>query len=143
MYEVPIGLVKRRNTYSFSEIMDSKIGVDSIGKCFYLAILFVLLQTGEARRYRYCAEGCCIHEYCAYHKICYPKTHCSFGCPDGTCENEICMPPKPCTKNSECGMANACTYNYNLGYHTCQYNLEIGSTLCVDRHGKSLLKPML
>lgn len=98
--------------------------------------LFVYFQ------YNYCAEGCCPEEYCAYKLICYPKIHCAFGCPDGKCYTDICMPDKPCTSNKECGMAHTCTINYNLGYKTCQYNLEIGRTVCEDRDGNSLIKPI-
>ena len=224
-------------------------------------------------QYRSCEEGCCIHEYCAYHRICYPKIHCRFGCPDGSCVGEeektstkyqpgrasmktptkskgriglsspvngranrdrasalfqnearaaprtipnvgeryfnqnneiisragdaagfarssgahnqilahasvsqdmptegatrlgaqnqeepaqsrsshsipqdiakdmpgnsgICMPTPPCKVGEACGMGNVCTFNYNLGYPTCQYNLEIGSTLCYDKNGQ-------
>ncbi|ESO98638.1 hypothetical protein LOTGIDRAFT_174113 [Lottia gigantea] len=90
--------------------------------------------------YRYCSEGCCVHEYCAYHSICYPKIHCEFSCPDGLCVNEICMPYKKCNSSQQCGMANVCTYHHNLGYDTCQYDLDIGKSLCLDRDGKSALK---
>jgi hypothetical protein len=41
---------------------------------------------------------------------------------------------------SRTGTAHICTENFNLGYNTCQYNLDIGSTLCVDSHGKSVLR---
>lgn len=54
----------------------------------------------------------------------------------------ICMPLTPCKPNDYCGMAQSCTYNYNLGYNTCQYNLDIGSTLCVDSKGKPNRTPM-
>lgn len=101
-----------------------------------LALLSLIFQ------YRFCSEGCCPQEYCAYHKICYPKMHCMYGCPDGSCQKQICMPMKPCTVDSECEIAHACSMNYNLGYKTCQYNLEIGKTLCVDRDGNSLTKPL-
>ncbi|WAQ95996.1 hypothetical protein MAR_028686 [Mya arenaria] len=107
-----------------------------------VAMILAGLTCMEARRYRYCSEGCCPEEYCAYKLICYPKSHCSYGCPDGSCQQEICMPAKNCTLDSECGFAHACTFNYNLGYKSCQYNLEIGKTLCVDSHGNSLLKPV-
>ncbi|XP_059165717.1 uncharacterized protein LOC131948193 [Physella acuta] len=174
-----------------------------------------VMQTA-ASRYRSCQDGCCVHEYCAYHTICYPKIHCRFGCPDGHCVGQnntsgvqksplvlfsrpglqtagdqrldssprlsdiiterytyndrvramraddpetkhsssptgevkedapegICMPLTPCKPNDYCGMAHSCTYNYNLGYNTCQYNLDIGSTLCVDSKGKPNRKPM-
>ncbi|GFR60025.1 hypothetical protein ElyMa_001811700 [Elysia marginata] len=265
--------------------------------CLFLLIVTCLVTlcidlTG-ARRYRSCEEGCCIHEYCAYHRICYPKIHCRFGCPDGTCvggedqansntknrpfssgsslsptfssvglkalttsefsrnefstgvkktsnrdspstltqtqskpatapleipvskgryvnqNNEItppgrfsvspgahnqifthalgrqegvskgdsrkltpgrdlkanprqsglfssiakdiardlpgnsgiCMPAPPCKPKDDCGMGNVCAFNYNLGYSTCQYNLEIGSTLCYDKNGELNLQP--
>ncbi|KAH3861965.1 hypothetical protein DPMN_024918 [Dreissena polymorpha] len=52
------------------------------------------------------------------------------------------MPMRPCTRDSECGIAHVCTRNYNLGYDTCQYNLEIGKTVCVDAKGRSLRKPI-
>ncbi|XP_071106443.1 uncharacterized protein [Haliotis cracherodii] len=107
-----------------------------------LMFTVIALDITTARRYRYCSEGCCIHEYCAYHKICYPKTHCNFGCPDGTCVDGICMPYQVCNLSTSCPMAHICTYHHNLGYDVCQYNLDIGNTLCVDRYGKSLLKPM-
>jgi len=74
--------------------------------------------------------------------ICYPKIHCAYGCPDGKCHKDVCMPDKPCLTNHECGTATTCTMNYNLGYNTCQYNLEIGRTLCEDRDGNSLIKPI-
>ncbi|KAK3610721.1 hypothetical protein CHS0354_028112 [Potamilus streckersoni] len=66
--------------------------------------------------------------------------HCEYGCPDGSCEKGICMPQKPCHENFECTTAHACATNFNLGYRTCQYNLDIGSTLCVDRNGNPNLK---
>ncbi|GFN86851.1 hypothetical protein PoB_001335700 [Plakobranchus ocellatus] len=260
-----------------------KVGI----KLLYVSCVMALcLHQTQARRYRSCDEGCCIHEYCAYHRICYPKIHCRFGCPDGTCvgqestdnkkdpptvnlqgnlfqtnhfptasmsspqmfegnidmgtsvkekgglnsdssssrpkiqskfqgnsfsgkrylnrdnevplqdsdaatssansethnqievpglsrrhvpntdsggfpdreklvinqlgkysaakdiakdlpgNNGICMPSPPCKVGDYCGMGHVCTFNYNLGYHTCQYNLEIGSTLCYDKDGK-------
>ncbi|WAQ95998.1 hypothetical protein MAR_028688 [Mya arenaria] len=31
--------------------------------------------------YRYCSDGCCPEEYCAYKLICYPKIHCTYACP--------------------------------------------------------------
>ncbi|KAH9502956.1 hypothetical protein Btru_072464 [Bulinus truncatus] len=187
-------------------------------------------QRRKANRYRSCDEGCCVHEYCAFHRICYPKIHCRFGCPDGRCvgqvtstpsaeiippfgekktvsdspakfsdiikerfppsgkgdkhnnqvvrlvnrnrggrehidkdENNhgngvkpeetfsgrvkdttdgICMPDPPCKPTDHCGMAHSCSMNYNLGYRTCQYNLDIGSTLCFDSKGNLNLKPM-
>lgn len=180
----------------------------------------------EARRYRTCDEGCCLHEYCAYHRICYPRIHCSLGCPDGQCvgqdhqssesvpqkevdqsrehgasstnfnkpnvadvlprpqilserysyrdapesptrdnldvnvkgtnhqsalsdsssakevPNGICMPLKPCQKGDHCGLGYSCTFNYNLGYAVCQYNLDIGSTLCYDNKGNPILQSL-
>ncbi|KAK7112733.1 hypothetical protein V1264_012136 [Littorina saxatilis] len=93
-------------------------------------------------QYRYCGEGCCMHEYCAFHKICYPKIHCGLGCPDGACQKGVCMPPPPCSSSTRCGLGHACQYHYNLGYLTCQYNLDIGKSLCVDSKGKSILKPL-
>lgn len=92
-------------------------------------------------QYKYCAEGCCPHEFCAYHKICYPVIHCEPTCPDGSCQNGLCFPAKPCKVNTECGFAESCSYNFNLGYETCQYNLNIGDTLCYDRNGKSVYNP--
>ena len=92
-------------------------------------------------QYPYCGEGCCPEEFCAFHTICYPKTHCMYGCPDGNCIKGICMPITPCKHDTECEMGNICTMHYNLGYTTCQYNRDIGKTLCVDRDGKSLRKP--
>ena len=83
-----------------------------------------------------------MHEYCAYHNICYPKIHCGLGCPDGTCEQGVCMPPPPCNSSTRCGLGHACQYHFNLGYSTCQYNLDIGQSLCVDSKGKSILKPL-
>ena len=83
-----------------------------------------------------------MHEYCAYHNICYPKIHCGLGCPDGTCEHGVCMPPPPCNSSTRCGLGHACQYHFNLGYSTCQYNLDIGQSLCVDSKGKSILKPL-
>ncbi|XP_052815526.1 uncharacterized protein LOC128242413 isoform X2 [Mya arenaria] len=49
---------------------------------YMMAAILAGLTCLEARRYRYCSEGCCPEEYCAYKLICYPKIHCSFGCPD-------------------------------------------------------------
>ncbi|XP_064617825.1 uncharacterized protein LOC135481959 isoform X2 [Liolophura sinensis] len=102
--------------------------------------LLLLVMPTAAKRYRYCGEGCCPHEFCAFHKICYPYMSCSFGCPDGVCTKGVCMPTAPCQQNTLCPMAHLCTYNFNLGYNTCQYNLDIGMTTCVDRDGHSLLK---
>ena len=93
-------------------------------------------------QYRYCSEGCCPEEFCAFRTICYPKMHCTYGCPDGECRQQMCMPPKPCKSNTECSFAHVCTRNFNLGYDTCQYNLDIGKTLCLDRNGNSLAKPI-
>ena len=53
----------------------------------------------------------------------------------------ICMPSPPCKVGEYCGMGHVCTFNYNLGYPTCQYNLEIGSTLCYDKDGQLNLQP--
>lgn len=92
-------------------------------------------------QYKYCGEGCCPHEFCAYHKICYPVIHCDPTCPDGSCLNGLCFPAKPCKQNTECGFAETCTYHYNLGYDTCQYNLNIGDTLCYDRQGNAVYNP--
>nr|XP_022313322.1 uncharacterized protein LOC111118254 [Crassostrea virginica] len=94
-----------------------------------------------SKRYKYCGEGCCPHEFCAYHKICYPVIHCDPTCPDGSCLNGLCFPAKPCKQNMECGFAETCTYHYNLGYDTCQYNLNIGDTLCYDRKGNAVFNP--
>ncbi|KAK6187670.1 hypothetical protein SNE40_005646 [Patella caerulea] len=107
---------------------------------FTIFLIYLMVVPVDGRRYRYCAEGCCIHEYCAYHSICYPKIHCELGCPDGTCINDICMPYVKCNSSTECKMAHVCTYHHNLGYDTCQYNLEIGTTLCIDKFGQPLLK---
>ncbi|KAL3877360.1 hypothetical protein ACJMK2_035082 [Sinanodonta woodiana] len=106
----------------------------------YFFVASSMFNHGSPRPYRYCSEGCCPHEFCAFQKICYPKMHCEYGCPDGSCEKGICMPQKPCHENSECTTAHACATNFNLGYRTCQYNLDIGSTLCVDRNGNPNLK---
>lgn len=103
--------------------------------------IFIFIGISLSKRYKYCAEGCCPHEFCAFHKICYPVIHCEPTCPDGSCQNGLCFPAKPCKVNTECGFAEACTYNYNLGYETCQYNLNIGDTLCYDRNGKSVYNP--
>ncbi|XP_076448870.1 uncharacterized protein LOC143285441 [Babylonia areolata] len=138
--------------------------LSSVGGGLLLLVMVVMVvHLAEARRYRYCAEGCCVHEYCAYHKICYPKIHCGLGCPDGTCHQGVCMPPPPCNATTsvatvgggggggggvvvgpggQCGMGQACVFHYNLGYTTCQYNLDIGRSLCVDSKGRSILKPL-
>ncbi|KAL8591029.1 hypothetical protein ACOMHN_002574 [Nucella lapillus] len=121
--------------------------LDSI--TFLILMMFVLplmtfllfVTPAEGRRYRYCSEGCCLHEYCAYHKICYPKIHCGLGCPDGICQQDVCMPSHPCNASTICGLGHACLYHFNLGYSVCQYNLDIGKSLCVDRNGRSILKP--
>ncbi|KAK2169449.1 hypothetical protein LSH36_10g14053 [Paralvinella palmiformis] len=107
---------------------------------FFIGIVFMFLMfvfvvgTG---RYKKCSEGCCRHELCAYDKICYPRSKCRYGCPDGDCVgtegNTMCIPYKPCTSVYDCGLGNVCTMHYNLGYNVCQYNLDIGSTLCYDR----------
>ncbi|CAI9716057.1 Hypothetical predicted protein [Octopus vulgaris] len=103
----------------------------------FILIGAALFFSASTMRYRTCAEGCCPHEYCAYHRICYPKIHCHFGCPDGSCQHGVCLPDPPCHKRA-CGMGNSCSMNFNLGYNTCQYNLDIGSTLCVDRYGHAV-----
>ncbi|KAK0048658.1 hypothetical protein Bpfe_021938 [Biomphalaria pfeifferi] len=180
--------------------------------CLLLVVLYC--RGSQAIRYRTCDEGCCVHEYCAFQRICYPKIHCRFGCPDGRCVGQdtpttkegvtedtgtsaskfterskenylplykgsnqgyddrrlgarsgiqivrrskpeettahhtgdmpsgICMPDPPCKPTDYCGMAHVCSMNYNLGYRTCQYNLDIGSTLCFDSKGNLNLKPM-
>ncbi|XP_022313322.2 uncharacterized protein LOC111118254 isoform X2 [Crassostrea virginica] len=103
--------------------------------------VFVVLGISLSKRYKHCGEGCCPHEFCAYHKICYPVIHCDPTCPDGSCLNGLCFPAKPCKQNMECGFAETCTYHYNLGYDTCQYNLNIGDTLCYDRKGNAVFNP--
>lgn len=100
----------------------------------------IMLKTTSAGRYPYCSEGCCPHEFCAFRSICYPVLHCSDGCPDGSCQNGLCMPDKLCHKSAECKLGDICTMNYNIGYKTCQYDLDIGKSLCVDRDGKPNVK---
>eukprot|EP00920_Eleutheroschizon_duboscqi_P001832 GHVT01004843.1.p1 GENE.GHVT01004843.1~~GHVT01004843.1.p1 ORF type:complete len:175 (+),score=2.39 GHVT01004843.1:89-613(+) len=90
-----------------------------------------------AGRYKACSEGCCVHEYCVHGQICYPKSKCSFGCPDGSCITGNCVPQKLCKSSYECGMGLVCTLNHNLGFNTCQYDLNIGSTLCDRRRDAS------
>ncbi|KAL4240959.1 hypothetical protein ACF0H5_001742 [Mactra antiquata] len=107
-----------------------------------LLVIAEQINLGICRRYRYCSEGCCPEEFCAYHLICYPKIVCTYGCPDGNCKNGICMPQIPCKEHTRCGFSFTCTMNYNLGYNTCQYNLDIGKTLCMDTKGHSLTKPL-
>ena len=70
------------------------------------------------------------------------QLHCGLGCPDGTCVSGTCMPPAPCNASSTCGMGRACSHNFNLGYTTCQYNLDIGKTLCLDSKGRSALRKL-
>ncbi|KAH3861962.1 hypothetical protein DPMN_024915 [Dreissena polymorpha] len=111
--------------------------------CSWVVFVFGLLVVSViSRRYTYCSEGCCPEEYCAFKLICYPKIRCTYGCPDGECLQELCMPMRPCTRDSECSIAQVCTRNYNLGYDTCQYNLEIGKSVCVDTKGRSLRIPI-
>lgn len=50
------------------------------------------------------------------------------------------MPDKLCHKSAECKLGDICTMNYNIGYKTCQYDLDIGKSLCVDRDGKPNVK---
>ncbi|BFZ03197.1 hypothetical protein BsWGS_06236 [Bradybaena similaris] len=196
-----------------------------------LLTVAVCTAHSQARRYRTCDQGCCLHEYCAYHRICYPRIHCSLGCPDGQCvgqdhqaaepvpprqitpsrqlqtssdlhqasaadllprrsslterysyrdapdpprlspskdkggtidkthtnhqaatsdgspaseevTNGICMPLKPCQQGDLCELGHSCTFNYNLGYAVCQYNLDIGSTLCYDNKGNPILQSL-
>lgn len=56
--------------------------------------------------------------------------------------NGICMPLKPCKQGDYCGLGHSCTFNYNLGYAVCQYNLDIGSTLCYDNKGNPILQSL-
>ncbi|CAL1527467.1 unnamed protein product [Lymnaea stagnalis] len=211
----------------------TRVGLEGLAVTFLMVVMWSEYSTG--RRYRTCDEGCCVHEYCAFHLICYPKIHCRFGCPDGKCigrepptadgvgsaghsgsnleetqthlsarEAEVsdfvkghyahhdnrginpvsrpqerpthtnsriiipamnrrlantipdeqikdsgkdnpsgmCMPLPPCSVSEFCGMSHSCSFNFNLGYNTCQYNLDIGSTLCYDNKGNPNLKPM-
>ena len=84
-------------------------------------------------QYKNCEEGCCEHEFCAYDRICYPKSKCRWGCPDGSCTDGRCLPQEPCKSSYQCEIGHTCTMNYNLGYNTCQYDLEIGNSLCVTK----------
>ncbi|VDH95373.1 Hypothetical predicted protein [Mytilus galloprovincialis] len=102
--------------------------------------LLLMLGTTNGGRYQYCSDGCCEHQFCAFKAICYPRLNCKQGCPDGSCDNGLCMPDKMCFTNSECKMGHVCTMHFNLGYPTCQYDLDIGRSLCVDRFGRPDVK---
>ncbi|WAQ95994.1 hypothetical protein MAR_028684 [Mya arenaria] len=60
--------------------------------CFSLRDFSHIKRLSLLWRYRYCSEGCCPEEYCAYKLICYPKICCTFGGPDSNCHQEICIP---------------------------------------------------
>ncbi len=111
-----------------------EIGVRTIWKrpSLFLAVLNYLFSQ-FLFQYKTCKEGCCEHEYCAFDRICYPKSKCRFGCPDGVCEEGACIPSVPCENSYVCDIGHTCTMNYNLGYNTCQYDLDIGSSLCMRR----------
>ncbi|PVD37457.1 hypothetical protein C0Q70_00047 [Pomacea canaliculata] len=49
------------------------------------------------------------------------------GLSDGTCEQGTCMPLVPCNTSTPCSLGHVCDFHFNLGYHTCQYNLDMAT----------------